>query len=578
MFSSSNIFRIKEINSEGQRFINNSVITIVFINFVIMLSNSIYILFTLQILNDSNAIFQLSLLLCFLFIVITVTDYPTSFITKFNQKQILIIASILYLIGFYVFSIATNFFTLLIAFFFIGIAQGQESDAFRRYFEDNYYFYVSEDSDRIIYNSITFRMNLLLGISTVISFVLGGIISFYLGRAMVFDMQVFLLVFVFLMIYFLLKEYPNKEKESETKKILPTLKKNLSYCWSNQSLRYFVIGSAITSSTLTIFGTLVIFTLYEDYTPNDLVIGTIRASILVFGAIFTLSELLIKNLIKKKAWIIFIAFVSSFSLFFFIDLFTELFSPTTKFDLILLVILTITIAFAMFPQTLYKRSKDSYLLYIVPEKRKEDVFSFLPLVMNVVNIPMIVIGGYLIQNFQLPVAITFLLIIALLGTLVTSRGYYLFNYRIPKKRLITRTLNLYFGEQFEINNFTTIQLPVKYIWQEFTFSATKMRDEIVTEALKDGSLTSDEKALIEKILVQVRAYGLALEDIIEDAIITIDEEKRLDYIREQLFDIVFTEAKKDGIITDEEYIILNVFKKYLENFKGFSHRTDLNIT
>ena len=331
MFSSSSLFRIKEINKDGQRFISNSIITILFINFVIMLSNSIYILWSLEVLNDPNAIFQLSLLLCFLFIVITLTDYPTSFITRFNQKQILIIASILYLLGFYFFSIATDFYSLLVAYFFIGVAQGQESDAFRRYFEDNYYFYVSEDSDRIIYNSITFRMNVLLGLSTILSFIAGGVISTqFHSRPTVFGIQVLLLFVVILMISLLLKIYPNRVVEPEPKKFIPTLKKNIEYCWSNQSLRYFIIGSAITSSTLTIFGTLVLFTLYDDYTPNDLVIGTIRSSIIILVAIFSLSEILVKKFIKNRMWIIFIALVSSFSLFSLIVLFTEIYQPTDK--------------------------------------------------------------------------------------------------------------------------------------------------------------------------------------------------------------------------------------------------------
>ena len=193
--------------------------------------------------------------------------------------------------------------------------------------------------------------------------------------------------------------------------------------------------------------------------------------------------------------------------------------------------------------------------------------------MDIVNIPMIIVGGYLIQTNDLPIAVSVLLIIALLGTVITSWGYYLFNYKLPRKVQIQKTLNLYFGGQFEINNFTTIQLPVKYIWEKFTFSATKLWEEIVAEAIKDGTLSRDEKALIQKIMVQVRAYGMALEDIIEDAVITLAEEERLDYIRKQLFDVVFAEAKKDGIVTEEEYRILNIFKKYLENFKGFSSRT-----
>ena len=573
MFKSSNFFRIREINTEGQKFVGKSLITVVLINFVIMLSNSIYILFSLQILSGTNPIFQLSLLLSFLYIVIALTDYPTSFITRFNQKQLLIIASLLYLLGFFFFSIATDFSSLLIAYFFIGVAQGQESDAFRRYFEDNYYFYVSEDSDRIIYNSVTFRMNILLGLSTVLSFIAGGIIAYYFSRQIVFQVQAFLLLCVMITIFYLLKIYPNKAVETKPKQIIPTIKKNVSFCWENKSLRYFIIGSAITSSTLTIFGTLVIFTIYEDYTPNDLVIGIIRSSILLLGAGLSLSEVLIKKYIKNRAWIIFIAIISSLTLFSFLIVFTDLFDPTTKLDLIMLADMTFVISLAMFPQSLYKRSKDSYLLHIVPEKRKEDIFSFLPLILCIVNIPMIIVGGYLIQNYSLPFALSVLLIIALIGSLITSWGYYLYNYRFKKQQLITRTLNVYFGGQFEINNYTIIQLPVKYIWEKFTFSATKLWEEVVSEAVKDGTLTKDEKALIEKIMLQVKAYGLALEEIIEDAVITLDEEKRLEYIRNELYNVVYTEAKRDGVVTDEELQILQLFKKHLAKFEGFSTHT-----
>ena len=574
MFLSSNYFRIKEIvNEDGQRFVSYSLVTVVLINFVIMLSNSIYILYTLDIVN--NSIFKLSLLLAFLYIIVAITDYPTSFITKFTQKQILLIASFLYLLGFFFFSIATDFNTLLLAYFFIGLAQGQESDAFRRYFEDNYYFYVSEDKNRIIYNKITFKMNFLVGASTVISFIIGGLISvFFVSRADVFRTQIILLVIVILVAFYLLHDYPNKVDQKSKKSLFSTLKNNASFCWSNQSLRYFIIGSALSSSTLIIFGTLVIFRIYENFTPDDLVIGVIRSLILIGGGIFSLSTFTIKDLVKNRAWIICISIISSLAIFLSLILFLNLFEPTNEFNLTVVIGLTLLVSIAMFPQTLYKRSKDSYLLRVVPIKKREDVYSFLPLIITLVNIPMILFGGVIMELLSMQDSLLILLLISFFGALISSWGFYIYNYRRIKQELITRTLNVYFGGQFEINAYTTIQLPVKYIWEKFTFSATKLWESVVAEAVRDGSLTNDERALIEKIMLQVRAYGFALEEVIDDAVITLEEEERLDFIRTQLFDVVFAEAKKDGIVTDEEYKILNLFKKHLENFKGFSSHTD----
>lgn len=571
---SSNLFRTKKINKDGQKFVFNSFVVIISINFIIMLTNSIYLLFSLKLLHDS--ILQLSYLLAFFFIIVVITDYPTSFITRLTQKQILIISSVLYLTSFYFFSISTNFNSLLLAYFFMALAQGQESDAFRRYFEDNYYFYVQEDQTRSIYNTITNRMNFLIGISTILSFVVGGIISSYIHRPAVFQTQVVLLLVAILMTHFLLKDYPQKFNQKKPNQFQSTLKENVKFCWSNKSLRYFIIGSAITGSTLTIFGTLIIFKLYEQYAlANDLTIGILRSLILIFAGVFSLiiSHILV-NVVKNKAWTITILLISSISIFIATIFFIDLYNIPSSLNYQILFMMIIFIVLGMIPQALYKSSKEKYLLQIVPQMRKEDVFSLIPVIITIINIPVIILGGYLIQNYNLVSALEIMALISVLGALITSWSYYIFTYKLPKQELITRTLNVYFGGQFEINAFTNIQLPVKYIWEKFTFSATKLWEDIVNQAVSDGSLSKDERVLIEKIMLQVRTYGLALEDVIEDAVITIEEEKRLEFIRTQLFNIVFEEARKDGVVTEEEFKLIQIFKKHLENFKEFSRLSE----
>jgi hypothetical protein len=570
MFLVSNFIKNPEITIEGRNFVTRSFIVMLIINFTIMLSNTVYILLSLDFVSIS----ELSFLLCFLF-TITLTDYPTSFITRLNQKQILILASFLYLFSFYFFTVASNFISFIPAYFFMGLAQGQESDAFRRYFEDNYHFYIPKDTNKILYDSFTNHMNSFIHFSTIISFIIGGAIASIFSRQHVFITQILLLLVVIIVSYFLLQEYPNKIDSSSNKKIISTFKENVSYCWSNVSLRYFIIGSAISGSTLTIFGTLIIFPLYFSYTTDDLYLGLLRSLILIVNGFFMISfKILLNKFIKNRFWLITITFLGSFTIFIGILFFVEIFSPSSVLNISVFALLLFIMSLSMLPQSFFKESKNDYLLSTIPEKRKENIFNFIPTIFVLFNIPLILLGGYMLTNYDLQTNLIILIVISIFGSFITAWGFYLYQFRLPRKELIKRTLNVYFGGQFEINAFTTIQLPVKYIWQRFTFSATKLWEDIVAEAVKDGSLTKDERTLIEKIMLQVRTYGLALEEVIEDAIISLDEEKRLQFIREQLFNVVFAEAKKDGIITEEELKILNLFKKHLENFKGFSSRTN----
>lgn len=83
------------------------------------------------------------------------------------------------------------------------------------------------------------------------------------------------------------------------------------------------------------------------------------------------------------------------------------------------------------------------------------------------------------------------------------------------------------------------------------------------EAMKDGKLSPDEEALLNTIKNNYIVFQDALEQALEDEIITKEEHMMLKTVRRSLFKTALNTAKKDGIITEEEQRLLEVFREKL---------------
>lgn len=92
---------------------------------------------------------------------------------------------------------------------------------------------------------------------------------------------------------------------------------------------------------------------------------------------------------------------------------------------------------------------------------------------------------------------------------------------------------------------------------------TNIIRELLITAESDGDLDEDEKALIDKVRVDLSTYHEALEEALEDSVITKEELEELEGIKEMLVTNAVSLARTDQQITPEESALIKKLAGYM---------------
>lgn len=82
-------------------------------------------------------------------------------------------------------------------------------------------------------------------------------------------------------------------------------------------------------------------------------------------------------------------------------------------------------------------------------------------------------------------------------------------------------------------------------------------------ALKDDKITMDEFLLIKKFTQDIDDYVNALEEALEDNIITEEEEKYLMDLRAKMMQAAIETANEDRVISPDEFELLHVINDFI---------------
>ncbi len=86
-------------------------------------------------------------------------------------------------------------------------------------------------------------------------------------------------------------------------------------------------------------------------------------------------------------------------------------------------------------------------------------------------------------------------------------------------------------------------------------------DSVQEIAIRDGKITKDEKSILDEIFKEIAEYRQLIFDVLEDNVITPEEEKKIKGFQERTLNLINSKALRDGIITkDEEDLIDSLFK------------------
>ncbi len=88
--------------------------------------------------------------------------------------------------------------------------------------------------------------------------------------------------------------------------------------------------------------------------------------------------------------------------------------------------------------------------------------------------------------------------------------------------------------------------------------------KMLKAALKDGVLTEDELEMLKEVDKFYGHYNREFKVAVSDGFITPDECKKLRDLRDSLYEKAYMEAIKDGVVTSEERAILKEIQKATE--------------
>ncbi|MFX0045764.1 MAG: MFS transporter [Candidatus Hermodarchaeota archaeon] len=523
---------ISDLNSEARSFITRATGLMILYVFSVMLTNTFLILHALEFVTLS----QLSLILAAQFAVQASADYPSGAIGDWlGQRWVLFVAAVSYGIGFIVLSQAFDFPSVLFAFVLVAFAQSQESGTYIAWFDNNYKLYATEDKDRRIYSQFYGKFTMISEILTAVSFLLGGAFLAIIDRQLLFLVQGFLLLFVSLILLNFIRDHESLKRDRlKFKSYLRYLRGGVATTASNKTLRIMILGLVISGVGFAIWSGLILFPLYAAYAKTDAWTAILRASIFVLGAIcIGVAGIVSKRIYRLQRWLA-VAVLLTDALFFlgmYVMLQVNPVPSTFTLVSIILVMFSFTVAFS--PRYLADVLKPRFYLDVIPDENRNAVYSLIPTLILIVSVFALPAAGVLIEAVGQETVILILAVNGLVGSSITA--YAIYRHEIEREvgpEAVELCCPVFPSKMVDTQTIIPLTLPccwsfdpvTEYIWSQLR--ETALQDQVISE---------EEGSLIDRIVLDVRAYGEVLGKALEDGEIDKGEREELQRARDKVW-------------------------------------------
>ncbi|MFW9834497.1 MAG: hypothetical protein ACFFEK_10915, partial [Candidatus Thorarchaeota archaeon] len=432
------------------------------------------------------------------------------------------------------------------------------------WFDNNYKLYATEDKDRRTYSQFYGKFTMFSEILTAMSFILGGFFLAFINRQVLFIIQGVSLFIVSLMILIFMKDHKDlKRNRLGIRVYFRYLKGGLTTVGRNKTLRFMILGLMISGAGWAIWSGLILFPLYASYAVTDAGTAILRSSIFILGAFCTgAAGMLSKRIGNLQKWLA-VAIIITDVLFFLGMYMMIIFNPApSSFAMIsfVLVILTFTLAFG--PRYVADVLRPRFYLDVIPDENRNAVYSLIPTLIMIVSIFAVPIGGVLIQLWGQETTLLILALNGLLGSSITAVAIY--RHKAVKEisaETIDRCCPIFPSKLLDTQTIVPLSLPccwsfdpvTEYIW-----------NQLRETALSDKVITRKEEEIIERIVLDVRAYGEVLEQALEDGRIDEKDKQALNQARDQIWIEANNIAFQPGEIGDDAKRILTALTDLLE--------------
>lgn len=365
-----------------------------------------------------------------------VLDYPTGGIGDWiGQRWILLAAFSGYALTFMLTAISPwfpYFWFFVIIYVTQAIASALQSGAIAAWFDNNYRA-AAKDPERKAYSVAQGRMGMLFQISATAVLIPGAILATLFTYEFVFWLQASLCVVMGVSALIVFRDFP-EVVENRPKRSLRTyyvvLKDGLKFAFSTRLVALYIIGAVLMTSTITVWGNMILFLLYYSYLSySDVAVAIFRT------VIFALSVLWIeragiwtRNLTPPK-WIPRARFLQTCGpLFYFAFALVVLFLPplVLPFPLMFFQLPTLIIILGFILSGLFSAFNNiltqRFLLDLIPDKIRNGIYSLFPTLTLIFAVPQILFFAWLLPIYYMPVVLCGLGIISLVGLLILRIG------------------------------------------------------------------------------------------------------------------------------------------------------------
>jgi len=429
-------------------------------SFTFVLSTTFYVIFIAEALGGGPGMYLQGMGLVGTLVVVqmlvqTLLDYPTGAIGDWiGQRWIVASAGICYAASFFMVSFVTTttpFLYLIGIYVLTGLAQSQQSGAWAAWFDNNYRVAMPGDTDRKQYGVFWGRMGMLMGVVATASLIPGSIMAVVISRPWVFQFQAILAVVLAIMSFILVKDFPEVEAEREgrpdMKEYVSILKGGVSFLFKYPYVRYIVIGGMMATSSIMVWGNLILFPMYFIYLITDVAVASFRTFLFVPGIFAQERSGIWSRRFEPKKWIprfrliqtcgfvFFWVFATIMYLFPAADVnsanIVSIFWPFTGVEILTLPvdnILPITLIFLTFTMTSFfggfaEILTQRVLLDVIPNRIRNSMYSLSPTIATLFAIPQIALFGWLLTIIGFPLTLMSCGIVSAVGVLLIIKGF-----------------------------------------------------------------------------------------------------------------------------------------------------------
>ena len=435
-------------------------------NFTFVLSTTFYVIFVAEALGGGEGMYLQGMGLVGTLVVVQMIvqialDYPTGAIGDWiGQRWIIASAGVCYALSFFMLSTVTRFtpfYYLVLIYIFTGLAQSQQSGAFGAWFDNNYRVAMPGDTDRKQYGVFWGRTGMLMQVVATASLIPGSILAVVISRAWVFQFQGVLAILLSVLSFALVRDFSEVEEQREERpnmgQYFGILKGGVNFLFKYPFVRYIIIGSMLATSSIMVWGNLILFPMYYMYLITDVAVASFRTLLFTPGIFAQERSGIWSRRFEPKKWIPRFRFIQTCGFVFFwvfatimflfppadtssVNIFT-IYWPFTGIELltiplenilpIVLIFLTfvLTSFFGGFAEILTQR----VMLDVIPNKIRNSMYSLSPTLATLFAIPQIAVFGWLITIIGFPLTLASCGVVSLAGVLLIVQG---FRHEVPE--------------------------------------------------------------------------------------------------------------------------------------------------